>query len=456
MFKKIPEEKKLSELEKTKDNLPIITLNEYESVNCSYDDSTIDIKSNEENKLSDYDINVSRIIDNGQKKLHVDVGGYVGAVSLSNFIINVEPKFKNIKSLGRLIHYTSGFDDITFPDEKINFLEMQNHTLYFHIELLIRYVEIILKEGLYKNYITIQEDSPYLKGKLLLLPTEKTFGQILNDSRFNLQFSCEHDEFSANTLENQILLYTLEYCQRESPAFHQKMKIQRLIHEIDSEVEIPNSITRNEFHQLHYTSINQRYKNALHCCQIILDGFGFESLREQKTEFIHPFFIKMDVLFQDFIARLLKNMNYFIKADLFRDFASTKRKRETEKVAWEIKGTDKKKNIRPDIIMYRDNTLLDITTIIDAKYKDDEEDRWLAESDMYQIAFYLDYYKIKTGFAILPKHENSKDDYEIEAVKQGLEIRVRHIDVEDTLKWIFNKNTDNQIIKNMLNEKLDL
>ena len=34
-------------------------------------------------------------------------------------------------------------------------------------------------------------------------------GQLLNDARFNLQFSCEHDEFTANILENQILLFTL-------------------------------------------------------------------------------------------------------------------------------------------------------------------------------------------------------------------------------------------------------
>ena len=75
---------------------------------------------------------------------------------------------------------------------------------------------------------------------------------------------------------------------------------------------------------------------------------------------------------------------------------------------------------------------------MDAKYKDDEDDI-LAESDMYQIAFYLNDYKKKIAYAVLPEHEKSRNDYEIEATNQGLEIRVRHINVEDTLEGIFDK-----------------
>ena len=80
---------------------------------------------------------------------------------------------------------------------------------------------------------------------------------------------------------------------------------------------------------------------------------------------------------------------------------------------------------------------------MDTKYKDDEDDI-LAESDMYQIAFYLNDYKKNIAYAVLPKHEKSRDDYEIEAENQDLEIRVRHIDVEKTLEWIFDKKIDDK------------
>ena len=446
-MQKKPEERKSSEIKnRTRKDNPIISLNEYGSVNYSYEGTDLDIKATDDvDALAEnYEINVQTVIEKGQKKLHIDAEGYVGAAPLSNFIINVEPKFDNIKSYGRLIHYVNGFEDAKFLDDNINFLESKDQTLYFHIELLTHYAETILKQGLYKNYITIQEDSPYLKGKLLFLPTETTSGQILNDSRFNLQFSCEHDEFSANTLENQILLYTLDYCQRESPILSQKLKIQRLIHEIDYDVTMPTSITRHEFERLHYTSINKRYKNALVCCEQILSGFGFESLREHNKEFIQPFFIKMNDLFQDFIACLLNDKKYYpyyVKADQFRVSPGKNKEKQTQRTAWKIAG--RHKSIRPDIITYKDSGKTKIHAIMDAKYKDDEDDI-LAESDMYQIAFYLNDYKKKIAYAVLPEHEKSRNDYEIEATNQGLKIRVRHINVETTLEWIFNKNIDDE------------
>ena len=93
---------------------------------------------------------------------------------------------------------------------------------------------------------------------------------------------------------------------------------------------------------------------------------------------------------------------------------------------------------------------------MDAKYKDDKDDT-LAESDMYQIAFYLNDYKKKIAYAVLPKHETSQDDYEIKAINQDLEIRVRHIDVEETLEWIFDKKIDDKVkISEMLETKFPL
>ena len=102
---------------------------------------------------------------------------------------------------------------------------------------------------------------------------------------------------------------------------------------------------------------------------------------------------------------------------------------------------------------HKDSGFSKIHAIMDAKYKDDKDDT-LAESDMYQIAFYLNDYKKKIAYAVLPKHEKSQDDYEITAINQDLEIRVRHINVEDTLEWIFDKNIDDETkVKTMLESK---
>ena len=138
----------------------------------------------------------------------------------------------------------------------------------------------------------------------------------------------------------------------------------------------------------------------------------------------------MNDLFQDFIACLLNDKKYYpyyVKADQFRDHPGKKKKNQTITTAWKIAG--RHKSIRPDIITYKDSGFSEIHAIIDAKYKDDKDvydaGKWkqtsLAESDMYQIAFYLNDYpdfKKKIAYAVLPKHEKSRDDYEIKAIKE--------------------------------------
>ena len=73
-------------------------------------------------------------------------------------------------------------------------------------------------------------------------------------------------------------------------------------------------------------------------------------------------------------------------------------------------------------------------SILDPKYiQDDKIDTGI----LYQIAFYLNDYKKKVGYIILPKTKNS-EEYEIKSLYQKpLEIKVRHM----------TKNTQKKIMK---------
>ena len=76
---------------------------------------------------------------------------------------------------------------------------------------------------------------------------------------------------------------------------------------------------------------------------------------------------------------------------------------------------------------------------------------------MYQIAFYLNDFQKRIGYAVLPQHDKSREDYEISASNQCLEIGVRHIPIDQTLKWIFEKSEQNTTnIQNMLLEKFSI
>ena len=446
----------ISKLEEDDIGRPVLALNENDSVKIEIDNNKkFNLETQDEKQLDlleDKGIFFKKSIN--EKLLLVDVGQQVGAAPLTNFIIKVNPKFSNIENLGRLIHYANGFDEKNFLDGQIKFKSDHNVGLEYIIELLTFYTKKIIKDGLYRSYVSMQEDIPYLKGKLLMLPTKNTSGQLLNDAKFNLKFSCQYDEYSANVLENQILLYTLKICQRKTKQQHKKIMIQHLIHQIDYDVETLSYITPDVFVNLQYTALNQRYKIPLQYCKMILKNFGLLNLNKQETDFVTPFFIPMFDLFQDFIGHLLKNPKYYrlyTKNDWsYNRDENQRKKRETRRISWNLPS--KKIPTIPDIIAYTDSSRTKVHSILDAKYVLD--DGKISPSILYQIAFYLNDYDRNIGYIIQPYDGKSKD-YEIKSVNQKpLEIRVRYINVEKTLEWIFEKRQENtKKIRDMLEEK---
>ena len=121
------------------------------------------------------------------KLLLVDVGQQVGAAPLSNFIINVEPKFSDLINFGRLIHFANGFHKKHLLEGKIKFSSKYNVGLEYIIELLTVHTKEIIKHGLYRTYVSVQEDIPYLKGKLLCFQQKIQLDSYLmmRDSTFN-------------------------------------------------------------------------------------------------------------------------------------------------------------------------------------------------------------------------------------------------------------------------------
>ncbi len=445
----------------------ILTLEEHDHVEIRSDDGSEFWNEQQDKKSREYLQKHGISINQSGDALQVDVGTNVGIHPLSKFTIIVNPKFSNIESLGRLIHFASGFADEDIREDSVKFAKARNQGLEIFIHILTLLTKKILRQGLYRTYLSVQEDIPYLRGKLLLLPTENTSGQLLNDARFNLQFSCEHDEYSANVLENQILLYTLRKCQAWTEWRHRKMEIRRLIHEIDYDVEPPaewsNPISMSYvFRDLQYTQLNQRYRKPLEWCEFILKNSGLLNFKKRDTSLRSSFFVPMYELFQDFIAHLLQDPEYYPNLHTkteYHKIIGSKRKStsETYRQAWDSDTTTPKtpKWIHPDNIAYKDPDRTVVHSILDAKYKDDSLSKFWQNNvaDLYQIAFYLNDYKTSVGYAILPKRTNSKD-YEIEAVNQGLKIRVRHIAIDETLGWIFDKTPENtNKIKEMLETK---
>ena len=135
-------------------------------------------------------------------------------------------------------------------EESIEFQEQHNHPIEPVILTFASSVEKLIKNGIYKSYVQNQDDLSFLRGKLVMKQ------QILNDVRFNMKFNCEFDEFTSNNLENQIIRYALEQCMFITKFPSTKKIIRKLIHQLDSQIELKRNMRADDFRKIVLTFSN--------------------------------------------------------------------------------------------------------------------------------------------------------------------------------------------------------
>ena len=125
--------------------------------------------------------------------------------------------------------------------------------------ILVRGVSQQLKRGLYRNYISIEEQSRTLRGKLDPYQTK-----VLQAQRIQ-QFACTHDEFSADNALNRILnavstamLRSRDVSQKQKDALHKLVPYFSDISEI--------SLNQVQWNRLQFHRHNQSYEMLMNVC----------------------------------------------------------------------------------------------------------------------------------------------------------------------------------------------
>lgn len=122
-----------------------------------------------------------------------------------------------------------------------------------------------LKQGLYREYVEIQEDRAVMRGKLDINGTIK---ERIQHKRI---LACEYDELSVNNIFNQIIHTTVNLLAK-SPNVKAEIraelkKVLLYFHEIDR-IE-PSAI---RWSGLSYQRNNQNYEMLINICYFVLDG----------------------------------------------------------------------------------------------------------------------------------------------------------------------------------------
>lgn len=122
-----------------------------------------------------------------------------------------------------------------------------------------------LKQGLYREYVSKQEDMPGLRGKLDLHRT------IRNQIQHKKVLSCTYDDLSVNNLQNQILRTTVGLL-IGSPAVNKERKVHlRSVLPFLAEVDVINPTTIR-WDTLWYQRNNWTYEMLINVCWLAIKG----------------------------------------------------------------------------------------------------------------------------------------------------------------------------------------
>lgn len=229
-----------------------------------------------------------------------------------------------------------------------------------------------LKQGLYREYISFQEELPVMRGKINLP------GTIKNRLAHERVLTCDYDELSENNQLNQILKTTVMLLLRSGkvkPEYKDGLK-KTMLYFSDVEMLEPKSI---RWADIRFTRNNQTYRMLISICQLIMEGM---LITTDKGDYRLASFVdeqRMCRLYEKFI------LEYYTKHFPTLTVSASQ-------IPWSLDdGIDTMLPVmQSDIHLQKGNTVL----IIDAKYYSHttqvQYDKHTLHSDnLYQIFTYV-------------------------------------------------------------------
>jgi len=321
---------------------------------------------------------------------------YCGILNFDNQDFYILPKIanhndeqKDKQNLNIFIYMLMYAYDIKLSNEQIASCANQKHNiLEVFVQMFASNLLAELKKGMYKEYITMQDNLPVLKGKYLI-------NENLKHNFTKNKIYCEYDEFSPDNAMNQFFYYTVKHLQK----FVKDKKLLKQCELIFDEVEY-RQIDINKLDNVHFNRLNSRYKTSFEIAILLLKQ-SIPLFRQDKKSF--AFLFDMNALFERFIARIVKELDNNTKIqnqDNFNDLI-----------------------LKPDIILKNQ--------IIDTKYKKLNSLNNIKQSDKLQVFAYGVNYGVDNVILLYPKHlDEIKYDLVLGKDDKKVWVNIRSIDLD--------------------------
>jgi 5-methylcytosine-specific restriction enzyme subunit McrC len=315
---------------------------------------------------------------------------YCGILNFGDEDFYLLPKISNKDeetNLDTFIYMLMYAHDIKLQNEQIASCKNESHNiLEVFIQLFAKKLFQELQYGIYKEYITEQDNLITLRGKYLINENLK-YNFVKN------KIYCEYDEFSMNNQLNQFFLFAVKTLLAFAKDKRVLMQCEIALDEVEYKSFDINYLT------IHFHRLNSRFKESFEFALLLLNK-SIPLFAKDKKSF--AFLFDMNELFEKFIGRIFKEIDPSTKLQNQKNFGNLQ--------------------LKPDIITSN--------MIIDTKYKILKSRDDLAVSDKYQMFVYGTNFEIKNTMLLYPKHLEHFD-YEMSLGKDDKEIslKVRSIDL---------------------------
>jgi 5-methylcytosine-specific restriction enzyme subunit McrC len=374
---------------------------------------------------------------------------YVGMVRLGNTTLQVLPK----------ISYSGDFDKPEVSPEyqaavqssMRNLLVMLSiacdlplraqDTAYLHtetgswLEILTRLFALELhrqyKVGVPHEYITIEDRLPVIRGRWLVSE------QVARHSHDRVRFDVSYDEFSPDTLLNQIFSLTVNVLQ----CITQDATNRRLLldlHDWLSECNPSRERLPAYLSKIHFSRLNERFRPAYNLAKL----FWQQQLVQLSTGdySVFAFVFDMNILFQDFISQVIHRYQKRILPAAWQGGelilqAEGQNEHLAEKLDLsQIKG-DKIFKLIPDILFLSPSEVPCL--IADTKYKrldPYKKDGGVEEADVYQMLAYAHHWDCSQLLLIYPSAHKMAKRFQIQILgANGIKVWIAEVNIQQEL-----------------------
>lgn len=247
-------------------------------------------------------------------------------------------------------------------------------------------LECLIKRGIKSDYVAVEENRTFLKGKLLF--TQNLKHNLAHKERFYTA----SDEFIADIAPNRLIVSTLLLLSKCN--FSAKTSGRILQSRFVFDKICPSQNYDKDFAKCANLRHFKSYEILLLWCKVFLKRHNFMPYQGDKKAFALLF--DMNKLFESFVA-------FHLKRECGE--GRTIKTQEKSKYLLEINGV-RKFQINPDLVCY-ENGAKSPLFIADTKWKildsNEAKNYGISQGDLYQLFAYLAKYQCEKGYLIYPK-----------------------------------------------------